>query len=223
MSTQGENSTGTQPSASSASSGEIQDLSKLPKLKYYGLPNATSIRLLDIVESKPDKVRCEMRVIDLDDDPEYAALSYTWGNPVTVYEEPMPDIQNLKFPEDTDKLPFTYSTPPLGPDGETVVGIDGTKRGYFSLNPNIPYEKVDWKSGTPRLIQVNGCAVHVEENLFLYLVAIGHWRARYAKTGDYFDHVRGALRLPMWIDALCTYPHRSRTKCCRNLRYEPLL
>lgn len=79
MSTQGENSA--QPSALSTSSGEIRDLSKLPKLpklKYYGLRNATSIRLLDIVESTPDKVRCEMRVIDLDDNPEYGALSYTW-------------------------------------------------------------------------------------------------------------------------------------------------
>jgi hypothetical protein len=86
----------------------------------------------------------------------------------------MPDIQNLKYPEEAEKFPFTYSTPPLGPYGESFVGVDGAKRDYLSLYPNIPYEKVGWKSGTPRLIEVNECAVHVEENLFLYLVAIGH-------------------------------------------------
>ncbi|ERF68156.1 hypothetical protein EPUS_09514 [Endocarpon pusillum Z07020] len=187
MWTQGENNTSAQPSASSASSREIPNPSKLPELKYYKLPNPTSIRLLDIVESESDKVRCEMRIMDLNSCPEYAALSYTWGNPVTVYEEPMPDTQNLKYPEDADKLPFTYSTPPLGPNGEALVVVDGPREDY----------------GTQRSIEVNGCAVHVEENLFLYLVAVGHWRAQHARTGDDSDHVHDALRLPMWIDALC--------------------
>jgi hypothetical protein len=27
---------------------------------------------------------------------------------------------------------------------------------------------------------------------------------------------------PVWVDAICMYPDRHRTKCCRNLRCEPL-
>jgi Heterokaryon incompatibility protein (HET) len=26
----------------------------------------------------------------------------------------------------------------------------------------------------------------------------------------------------LWVDAICIYSHRTRIKCCRNLRFEPL-
>jgi hypothetical protein len=35
-----------------------------------------------------------------------------------------------------------------------------------------------------------------------------------------FRHWSQPLRL--WVDAICIYPDRHRTKCCRNLRFEPL-
>ncbi|GAB1314741.1 hypothetical protein MFIFM68171_04951 [Madurella fahalii] len=111
-------------------------LAQLPELGYDALPNATSIRVLDVIESGPTKVRCRMRVVDLDDEPTFAALSYTWGNPVTIYENPLPelpDIGALHYPEDSDKLPFSYSTLPTSPEGESFVGIDGAKGDYFLL------------------------------------------------------------------------------------------
>lgn len=191
-----------QPPALSMNSHEIQDEPELPRLSYAELPNATSIRLLNIVDANPGKVRCEIRVVDLDDEPEYAALSYTWGNPITIYEEPMPDLYQWKYPEEADKFPFTFSTPPLGPDGEALVSVDGATRDYLSFNPNIPYEKVDWNRGTPCSIEVNGHEVSIEENLFLYLVAIGQWRGQYAKE-DTASHVNKSLCLPIWIDAIC--------------------
>jgi len=52
--------------------------------------------------------------------------------------------------------------------------------------------------------------------------------ARYAFniTAELYDALRHLRRdhqpRVLWIDLICTYPDRSRTKCCRNLRCEPL-
>lgn len=46
------------------------------------LPTPRSIRLLTILPGKrSDIVQCTLRVVDLEDDPPYEALSYVWGNP----------------------------------------------------------------------------------------------------------------------------------------------
>lgn len=179
-----------------------QRTQQLPGIQYNGLPNTTSIRLLHMIETTRDTIRCDMRVVDLEDDIEYAALSYTWGNPITIYEEPMPDLDQFKYPEEADKFPFTYSTPSLGPDGRTLIGVDGAKRDYLSIYPYIPYEKMDWKRGSMRTIEVNGSEVLVEENLFHYLSSVRTWRDRHSTT-PISDEVYGALGLPVWIDALC--------------------
>lgn len=129
---------------------------------------------------------------------------YTWGNPATVYDEPMPDTSHLQFPEDADQFPFMYTTGPLGPDGETLASVDGVKRDYLSIYPRIPYEKVAWNSGTTRQITVNDRAVEVEENLFEYLTCVISMRSRFSeKEGDSFDRLYDSPRFPMWIDALC--------------------
>lgn len=50
------------------------------KQPYSALPTATSIRLLEIVPgTKKDPLRCHFQVVDLQDRPEYEALSYCWG------------------------------------------------------------------------------------------------------------------------------------------------
>lgn len=177
---------------------------KLPVNFYEALPTATSIRLLDVLDSQSDNISCRMRIVDLEDEPEFTALSYTWGNPATVYDEPMPDISHLEFPEDADQFPFMHTTGPLGPNGETMASVDVVKRDYLSIYPRIPYEKVAWKSGTTRQITVNDCAVEVEGNLFEYLKRVISMRSRFSeKEGDGFDQLYDSPRLPMWIDALC--------------------
>lgn len=72
------------------------------KLKYEPLPTTSSIRLLkfepvrqtrsktgelfpDELSLMVDPIRCSLIVRDLEDDPIYDALSYTWGDPCTVY------------------------------------------------------------------------------------------------------------------------------------------
>jgi Heterokaryon incompatibility protein (HET) len=69
--------------------------------KYTALPCKRCIRLLKLqplsenYDLEADKasfwdgrepIRCSMEIVCLDDKPEYDALSYTWKNPVTVYE-----------------------------------------------------------------------------------------------------------------------------------------
>lgn len=74
---------------------------KLPSanngLEYQDLPTATSIRVLRVpplnsIDSAFDvfrpPVRCSLLVVDLDDDPSFDALSYTWGDPCTLYFGP---------------------------------------------------------------------------------------------------------------------------------------
>jgi hypothetical protein len=181
-------------------------------LRYDALPNPTSIWIIDIIESDPTKIRCEMRVVDLDSEPKYAALSYTWDNPITVYERPLSDPLTLKHLEDPDKFkfPFERSILPAGPDGEDFAVIDGARREYyvrtFDYGQNLPYEKVEGQNRVRRVIEVNGCAVLVPENSFNFLLSLGELRRHTAgETVDAAEVVeaRDALQLPIWVDAVC--------------------
>ncbi|KAH8171121.1 ATPase family associated with various cellular activities (AAA) domain-containing protein [Sarocladium implicatum] len=59
---------------------------------YQSLPTNVSIRILRIeIEQSvscaklTDPVRCSLHTVSLDDNPEYFALSYTWGDPRTIH------------------------------------------------------------------------------------------------------------------------------------------
>lgn len=63
------------------------------------LASANSIRVLDVLPAKrDDEVRTTLRVVSLDSDPVYEALSYTWGKP--------DDQKAIKVNDDYD-LPVT--------------------------------------------------------------------------------------------------------------------
>ncbi|RSL73967.1 hypothetical protein CEP53_000556 [Fusarium sp. AF-6] len=58
---------------------------------YRPLPTTTSIRViefhsLDQGEEEEDLLSFSTSTIDLDDNPHYGALSYTWGRPISVFE-----------------------------------------------------------------------------------------------------------------------------------------
>ncbi|KAL2687893.1 hypothetical protein Neosp_005462 [[Neocosmospora] mangrovei] len=63
-------------------------------IDYRPLPTSTSIRVLQVHPEKFENEfdfytppRCSLIVKDLDDDPIYDALSYTWSCPVTIYSD----------------------------------------------------------------------------------------------------------------------------------------
>jgi hypothetical protein len=73
---------------------EPSDFKDIP---YRDLPTPTSIRVLRILPGEKDysdfalfrpPVKCSICVIDLNDDTSYDALSYTWGDPCTLYLSP---------------------------------------------------------------------------------------------------------------------------------------
>lgn len=55
------------------------------KYAYKPLATATSVRLLEILPDSEDQVSCTLTDVSLDDEPQYAALSYTWGCPFWDY------------------------------------------------------------------------------------------------------------------------------------------
>jgi AAA+ superfamily predicted ATPase len=61
--------------------------------RYTALPSSTSVRLLKVLTTENGAkhtrggVDCSMVTVDLEDNPDYFALSYTWGDPRTLYLE----------------------------------------------------------------------------------------------------------------------------------------
>ncbi|KAF5605706.1 heterokaryon incompatibility (het-6OR allele) [Fusarium pseudocircinatum] len=173
--------------------------------KSHVLTTPTSIRLLDIIESRDGIIRCSMRVVDLNDENlDFAAVSYTWGNPTTVQEEPMPDIDGLEFAEHADKLPFTYYSPELGPDGDKLVMVDRTKLLYYDMHRYVPREEVLWQQRTHHEIEVDGSRVPVEENLLSFFQSVLKLRdATTPGAGEPESAAYRSINLPIWADALC--------------------
>ncbi|KAL9562126.1 hypothetical protein ACKAV7_013670 [Fusarium commune] len=173
--------------------------------KSHILKTPTSIRLLDIIESRDDVIRCSMRVVDLNDESlEFAAVSYTWGNPTTVHEEPMPDIDGLEFEEHADKLPFAYYSPELGPNGEKMVMVDRAKLLYYDMHRYIPHEEVLWQKRTHHELEVDGSRVPIEENLLSFFQSVLTLKAAIAPNpGEPESSTYRSINLPIWADALC--------------------
>ncbi|KAF4451526.1 heterokaryon incompatibility (het-6OR allele), partial [Fusarium albosuccineum] len=169
------------------------------------LPTPTSIRLLDIIESQEDVIRCSMSVVDLNDEGlEFAAISYTWGDPITVHEDPMPDITGLTLEKHADKLPFSYFTSPMGPDGESMCMVDRAKLDFYDKYDYIPREELRWQNRSVSEIEVDGNRVSVEENLFLCFEALLNIRKRLDETsGGDNDQNTEKKWPPVWADALC--------------------
>ncbi|KAF4958303.1 hypothetical protein FGADI_2469 [Fusarium gaditjirri] len=173
--------------------------------KSHILTTPTSIRLLDLIESRDDIIRCSMRVVDLGDESlEFAAVSYTWGNPTTVHEEPMPDIDGLEFEEHADKLPFAYHSPELGPNGDKLVMVDRAKLLYYDMHRYVPREEVLWQKRTHHEIEVDGSRVPIEENLLSFFNSVLTLRAAIAPNPSELESSTDrSINLPIWADALC--------------------
>ncbi|KAL2671488.1 hypothetical protein Neosp_014078 [[Neocosmospora] mangrovei] len=169
------------------------------------LPTPTSIRLLDIIESRDDVIRCSMSVVDLEEEGlEFAAISYTWGDPITVHEDPMSDITGLTMEQHASRLPFSYFTSPMGPDGESICMVDGAKLDFYAKYNHVPREELRWQNRSSREVEVDGNRVPVEENLFLCFEALLNIRKRLDEaSGDDNDQDSKKKWPPVWADALC--------------------
>jgi hypothetical protein len=73
--------------------------------QHYRIPhNSRCIRVLDILpatgqssESNDDPINCVLRIINLDDRPQFTALSYVWGNHAPSHQHFI-ECENVKLP-----------------------------------------------------------------------------------------------------------------------------
>ncbi|KAK3297105.1 uncharacterized protein B0H64DRAFT_319798 [Chaetomium fimeti] len=178
---------------------------------YDALPNATSIRVLDLLEASSTRVRCTMHVVNLETNPAYAALSYTARNPITVHDRRLSDpvaLHEVGNPQLPFERSITHPGPAVVPKSFAIV--DGARREYYHQTlehvHNFPYEDVNYPDGPPRVIEVDGCAVQVGENLFRFLASLGELRKQMSEEpleASELLEARDALRLPIWINAVC--------------------
>ncbi|KAK0713983.1 heterokaryon incompatibility protein-domain-containing protein [Lasiosphaeria miniovina] len=193
---------------------------EMPKFRYAPLPTAASIRLLYVLPAPgPEaplgqhEVKCEVKVVDLDDNIEFNALSYTWGNPTTIRETLLGDTVKGPTMEKVidllrDRGCITFPERLDLPDGTPSRGInliDGELAKYFYENPWLPRESVQWDISGTRQIECNGQTLDVSESLYgilEYLSLIGLWEA-WDKISDDAENLRQSLRKPIWVDAIC--------------------
>ncbi|WYZ37877.1 hypothetical protein EsH8_II_001383 [Colletotrichum jinshuiense] len=188
------------------------DLLKLPPFQYPPLPTPTSIRLVEILPSGSDVLRCRMTGLDLDDraqtPPPYVALSYTWGDPITTKEEPAPAPEEIKLPEDFPKLPFVFKS--SWPGGVEIYNTDYAMKYYVERHPWIPRVKGSALQIAQQPIEIDGHLVYLQENLYCFLKEYRSFkfssslRSAAAEDDEHEDSsLRKALDAPIWIDALC--------------------
>ncbi|KAF4921962.1 Heterokaryon incompatibility protein 6, OR allele [Colletotrichum viniferum] len=194
------------PSAHSPLGRTLDDMSNLQPFQYAPLPTSTSIRLIEILPSTTDAIRCRMTTVDLGEQPPYVCLSYTWGSPTTIIEEPAPEPEEYRNAEDFIKLPFVFES--KGPSGITIHNTDYAMKYYVERHPWIPRMRLDTAPKEQQPIEVNGRLIYVQENLYCFLKEYVSWkhglqnRSKSENREDGDENQRELFMNPLWIDAL---------------------
>jgi hypothetical protein len=86
---------------------------------YTPLPTATSIRLIDFtkIDNSNEYIQCSLVTVDLEDNPEYLALSYTWGCP----------FNNLNFELSEDNEEMDAMNASYGCEKRSKIECDGAE------------------------------------------------------------------------------------------------
>ncbi|KAL0935055.1 ankyrin and het domain-containing protein [Colletotrichum truncatum] len=182
----------------------------LPRFQYPSLPTSTSIRLIKLLPSHPDVLRCKMVSLNLNEQSQaspYVALSYTWGDPITIREEPVPASGNLRMPEDFAKLPFVFESECSG--DVKVYNTDYAMKYYVERHPWIPRVKDQIPQIASEPIEIDGQLTYIQENLRCFLMEYRSFQLNLSITSSPTEddcrdgRFHEALQAPIWIDALC--------------------
>ncbi|KAK1844225.1 ankyrin and het domain-containing protein [Colletotrichum chrysophilum] len=195
------------PSADSSLGQTLDDVSNLQPFQYAPLPTSTSIRLIEILPSTTGTIRCRMTTVDLGEQPSYVCLSYTWGSPTTIIEEPAPEPEGYRNPEDFIKLPFVFES--KGPSGITIHNTDYAMKYYVERHPWIPRMRLDTAPKERQPIELDGRLIYVQENLHCFLEEYVSWkhglqnRPKLENEEEANWNQHELFMNPLWIDALC--------------------
>lgn len=168
---------------------------------YTALTSATSIRLLELHPSGVGEILCSLTTVDLDQLPIFDALSYTWGNPITVLEKPdeAPLLRNFQ-----QLVAETEAQAPEENREQTVINLDLDAYLYRLRHPFVPYEEVNWNSERCVPITCNDRTVMVSGNLFDALFSYRRIVVNEIAEGNDFNGIYGGPRTRyLWIDAIC--------------------
>jgi len=133
-----------------------------------------------------------------------------------------PALRNLST-SDVDKNNAKYTYRPLNTEMKEVRLLrveHSTKREKLEISCSLatyPLEKA------PSYIAVSYCWGDENDKAPILLDKQRFWVTRTLFSALGQRQLRSNFRggCLVWVDAICTYPDRHRTKCCRNLRCEP--
>lgn len=181
----------------------VGGLARRPPLQYDPLPTNTSVRVIQLLRSEGDSIRCLLSTVDLEDNRcSFDAGSYTWGNPNTIHERPDDELglaESVMAKEATFRQRY-----PGNSSEKTIVMLDVEAMEYRSRHPFITYEKVDWNAERKFPIECNGCELLVSSNLLAFLKFLQH-RNLEDPAWNYFSNrkdEKGSTGRPIWIDAI---------------------
>ncbi|KAJ4303971.1 hypothetical protein N0V88_001573 [Collariella sp. IMI 366227] len=196
------------PTLSGRFSAEAE-LEKLAPLQYEPLPKNSSLRLLQILpSSSASDIHCSLVTADLDDDAlVFDALSYTWGNPVTIHERLNHVSAMSQLGELVDKVKAAKASAATAGQSTQIrpkplVDLDAFK--YRLNHPLQPYEHVDWNIERKHPIQCNGCRVMVTKNLLEALKILRRFHHGEVLGSNGFEKITGnPIAQNIWIDMIC--------------------
>ncbi|KAJ3455134.1 hypothetical protein MRS44_013734 [Fusarium solani] len=187
---------------------QLDGVARLPTFQYSALSSSTSVRLVHILPSHPGVIRCEVTSIDIGNenkphDSSFVALSYTWGSPITIHEDPVSFPDAAGDSNWSPELPFVFPT--IGVGETRLFNIDFAMKYYVERHPGVPRRKTPESKEERKLIEINGCSLHVQQNLYDFLQdfrSATFESSRGSASQD--DEEEHSLKSPpIWIDAIC--------------------
>jgi hypothetical protein len=170
---------------------------------YNSLPTESSIRLLELLHSPKGEIHCALRTVDLQDDPIFDALSYSWANPITIREKPFSydeeGVQSICKLLSLQRIP-TVTQP-------NMVNLDPMAMSFLTVHQSLPY--VDREDGRARCERITcaGQELQVTETLFTTLLQLQHLLTSKSLTEEvgmtYFESLPEPRSKYIWIDQIC--------------------
>ncbi|KAF2010619.1 hypothetical protein BU24DRAFT_61857 [Aaosphaeria arxii CBS 175.79] len=171
--------------------------------QYKRLANDSSIRVLELLPSLDGEINCSLTTVDLDDNPTFGALSYSWANPITIREEPIPGGPvGQKIRNELIAKPMHLSK-----DSPGVLYFEASMMFFLAVHSSLPY--LDHEHGRDRCkkIMCDGQELNVTETLFSALlqlrrIVMSKLDAE-SKGLTYLETLPVSRSKYIWIDAIC--------------------